>query len=131
MQAFSDRLGAQQVDHLVARNRMHPGRQGLVTLIGVALVVHGEQTFLDEVFHFIGPAKEALAQKSAQVRAELLQECLVGGGVSIKAAHKQIVQHGFRIAPQIVSSLPAIRHIRSTGYRQFEKNSSRQLCRLL
>ncbi|MNK88741.1 hypothetical protein D3C87_1087190 [compost metagenome] len=83
---------------------MHPGRQGLVTLIGVALVVHGEQTFLDEVFHFIGPAKETLAQKGAQVRAELLQERLVGGSITIEAAHEQIVQHCFRITLQIVSS---------------------------
>ncbi|MNT38650.1 hypothetical protein D3C72_1748530 [compost metagenome] len=77
---------------------MHPGRQRLVALVGVALVVHGEQAFLDEVFHFIGPAEQALAQKSAQVRAQFLQELAVRAGVAIEAAKEQAAQGRFRVA---------------------------------
>ncbi len=98
MQILADGLGPQQIDHLVTRDRMHPSRQRLVALVRVALIVHGEQAFLDKVFHFIGPAEEAFAQKSAQIGTELLEEGSVGGGISIEAAHEQVMQHLFRIA---------------------------------
>ncbi|MDP1590341.1 MAG: hypothetical protein Q8M07_21490, partial [Prosthecobacter sp.] len=48
-------------------------------------------------FHF-RPAEEAFAQKSTQIGTELLEEGSVGGGISIEAAHEQVMQHLFRIA---------------------------------
>jgi hypothetical protein len=86
----------------------------------VALVVHGEQAFLDEVFHFIGPAEQALAQKGAQVRAELLQEVAVGLRVAVEARRNR--PRSAASASLICILLPTVvRAIGLAGYSLFEK----------
>jgi hypothetical protein len=76
---------------------MHPGRQGLGALVGVALVVHGKQAFLYEVFHFIGPAKQVFAQIGPQMGTERPQKAAVRHGVPVQALQKQGTQHAFGI----------------------------------
>jgi hypothetical protein len=90
--------------------------------------VHGEQAFLDKVFHFIGPAEKALAQKCAQVRAEFLQEFAISRCVAGKAAQEQAPQRRFGVA----QSRPAVHSVscHRTGWLQpFQEKGSGGLCR--
>ena len=45
---------AQQVDDLVARDGVHPGRQRLAGVVGVAPAVHGDQCFLHQILDLVG-----------------------------------------------------------------------------
>ena len=91
------RVRAQPVDELVARYRMRPGRHRHVVPVGVALVVHGQQGFLHKVLHFIGPLGQAAAQKSPQVRAQLLQKALVRTGIGVQPLQQQRSQALFNL----------------------------------
>jgi hypothetical protein len=76
---------------------MHPGRQWLVGFVGVALVVHREQAFLDQVLDFVGPAEQPPRQEGAQVRAQAPQEGVVRRRVAGLSADEQRVQFGLDI----------------------------------
>jgi hypothetical protein len=85
----------------------------------VALVVHGEQGLLHEVLHFIGPLGQAAAQKGPQVRAQLLQEALVGVAASpSRPLQQQRAQPLFYLHGV---SLAGIRMPGVAGYRPAEK----------
>ena len=112
------RVRAQPVDELVARDGMRPGRHRQVGPVGVALVVHGEQGLLHEVLHFIGPLGQAAAQKGPQVRAQLLQEALVGVAVALQALQQQRAQPLFYLHGV---SLAGIRGRCVAGYTGAEK----------
>ncbi len=98
VQRVAHRLRPQQVDQLVARNGMRPGRKRLVGLVGVAVVVHGEQTFLDQVLQIIGPAKQTAGEKGAQVRTQPDQKRVIGSRVPIESAQEQGAQFAFGFA---------------------------------
>ena len=59
VQRLAPRAPAQQIHQLVARDRVHPCRQRLVGIVGVALVVHRQQRFLHEILHFVRQAGRA------------------------------------------------------------------------
>ena len=85
-------MNAQQVHQLLARDRMHPGRQGLIDAVSVALVMHREQGFLHKILNVIWPMKKFFPEKSAQVHAQRFQEFVVGACVAVQSPQQQLFQ---------------------------------------
>ena len=77
---------------LVFRNGMNPRRQGLRGIVGVALIVHGQQCFLQEILHFVWPMAETLSKEGPQVSGQFLQERMVGRRLAGETLKKQISQ---------------------------------------
>jgi len=98
VQRFPAGPAPQEVDHLVARDGMHPGRERLRGVIGMSLVVDGQQRLLHEILHFVGHAREPPPEKDAQERAQILQEGVVRGTVAGEPAHQEILQLVFPCA---------------------------------
>jgi hypothetical protein len=73
---------AHEVDQLVLRDRVHPRRERLAVVVGVALVVHGDQRFLDQVLDVVGPARQAPAIVAAEHARELAKAALVRAAVA-------------------------------------------------
>ena len=47
--ATSHEAEAQQIDELVTRNRVYPGRQRLGGIVGMPLIVHRQQRLLHDI----------------------------------------------------------------------------------
>jgi hypothetical protein len=69
---------------------MYPRRERLPGVIGMALVVHGEQRFLQQILHFVGQADEALSQEGAQMRAQFLEKVVIGRCFASESANQQV-----------------------------------------
>ena len=57
----------------------------------------GQQTLLHQVFHLVRPAKQALAQKSPQMGAQLREEAVVSRVIPVQSTQKKIAQYTFSI----------------------------------
>ena len=64
----------------------------------MAVVVHGKQTFLDQVLQFVGPAEQSPTQEGAQVRTQPDQEGVVGRRIPVESPQEQGAQFGFGFA---------------------------------
>jgi hypothetical protein len=85
---------AQVVDELVARDRVHPGRQQLGGIVGVPLGVDRQQHLLHEILR-LGCASPD-ARKSAfvvasQVPSEPLEQGTVGSRVAVETGNHQVL----------------------------------------
>lgn len=89
---FTSRPPPQQIDQLVTGNGVDPCRQRLRRIVGMALVMHSEQRFLDQVFNVIRHSGKPHPQKSTQMRTQRLQERVVGRGITAHPPHQQIPQ---------------------------------------
>jgi hypothetical protein len=58
----------------------------------MALVVHGDQRLLDDVFHLVRHPGEAPPDEGAQVRGQLAQERVVGRRVAAQPDEEQRAQ---------------------------------------
>jgi hypothetical protein len=47
---------------------MHPRRQRLAGIVGMALIVYGQQRFLHQILNFVGQAGKPPSQKRPQMR---------------------------------------------------------------
>jgi len=79
------------VGQLVATDRLHPDRQRLLSAIGLPRIVHRQQYFLQNVFQ-LARLRQAATQKTAQMAAELVEECPVGPRIAIEPAQQQRAQ---------------------------------------
>jgi hypothetical protein len=83
------------VHPFVARNRVHPGRQGLVTLVGVALLVDRHQGFLHKVLDIAELGLHPFLQKAPHMTTHEAQGTLVTGVIALQGWHPCGVQFGF------------------------------------
>jgi len=79
VQRLLARAPAQQVDQLVARDRIDPGGDRLPRVIRMPLIVNGQKQLLHQVLDLFGQIHEPLSQKRPQMRAQILQEGMVSG----------------------------------------------------
>jgi hypothetical protein len=103
IELFPPRAPPQQVDQLVARNRMNPCRQRLTGILGMALVVHGQQGLLHQIFHVIRQPREAHPEKTAQMRAQVLQKRMISRCFTAQPAQQQIPQLCFSLVHAALS----------------------------
>ena len=92
---------AQQVHQLVPGDGVHPGRQRLGRVVGVALVVHRKQRFLQQILHFVRQADKTFAQVGAQMCAQVLQESVVGRRVPGQRAQQQTLEPALACTPAL------------------------------
>jgi hypothetical protein len=64
----------------------------------MALVVDRQQGFLHQVFHVIRQSDQAHPEKTAQMRAQILQERMVRRRITAQPAQQQIPQLCFPLA---------------------------------
>ena len=83
------------VHPFVARNRVHPGRQRLVALVGVAFLVDRHQGFLHKVLDIAELGLHPFLQKAPHMAAHEAQGTLVTGVVALQGLHPCGVQFGF------------------------------------
>lgn len=95
VQAFASTVRAQMVDPFVPRNGVHPRREGLVGLIGVAFLVDRHQGFLHKVLDIAGVGLHSLLQKAPHIATHQGQCALIAACIALQGVHPQGVQRGF------------------------------------
>jgi hypothetical protein len=85
------------VNPFVARDRVYPRRQGLVGLVGVALLMNRQQGFLHEVLHIAAVVVHAPLQEAAQMGAQALEQLGISGRISTIRSQPQGVELKFEV----------------------------------
>ena len=86
---------AQVVDQLVAGDGIHPRKQRLALVPGVALEMHGQQRLLNHVLHILRTEpvlSKAAARQSTQYRRELLQQAVIRPRIAAHGGPHQLAQ---------------------------------------
>jgi hypothetical protein len=83
------------VHPFVTRNRVHPGRQGLVALVGMAFLVDRHQGFLHKVLDIAELGLHPFLQKAPHMATHQAQGPLVTRLIALQGLHPCGVQFGF------------------------------------
>src|ERR1700733_10955195 len=76
------RTAAQQIHELVTGDGLHPRRQRLFRVVGMAFVVNRQEQFLQQILDLVRKASEPPSQIGSHMRRELVQEHAVGRRVT-------------------------------------------------
>ena len=109
---------AQEIDQLVARDRVHPRRQRFRRIVGMSLDVDGQHRFLHQIFRlFCAPpnSRELALVIGTQTTAQSFEQRAVRGRVAVQAGKHQCLEFGFVGRHACVSLL--VRWSGRFGYR--------------
>src|SRR2546430_2537461 len=87
----------QMIDELISRNRMHPGGQRFVWVVGMTLDMDRQQCLLHKVLRFGSASSDARKPAlviGSQSAAQSVEQGPMGSGIARQAANHQVFQLG-------------------------------------